>query len=97
MGRRAACGAAAAPPQAAAQAAGGGGARARGSGGGAQGNEEEEEEERETYYNRIKRRSELAGSVRVGMVKVKVGISFKRLQVNFFHSYGRSIAPKMTF
>ena len=27
------------------------------------------------------------------MVKVKVGISFKRLQVNFFHSYGRSIAP----
>ena len=31
------------------------------------------------------------------MVKFKVGISFKRLQVIFFHSYVRSIAPKMTF
>ena len=35
--------------------------------------------------------------VGAGMVKVKVGISFKRLQVIFFHSYGRSIAPKITF
>ena len=31
------------------------------------------------------------------MVKLKVGISFKRLQVIFFHSYVSSIAPKMTF
>ena len=32
-----------------------------------------------------------------GMVKLKVAISFKRLQVIFIHSYGSSIAPKMTF
>jgi hypothetical protein len=32
-----------------------------------------------------------------GMVKLKVGISFKWLSVIFFHSYVRSIAPKMTF
>ena len=31
------------------------------------------------------------------MVKIKVGISFKRLQCIFFHSYVSSIAPKMTF
>ena len=31
-----------------------------------------------------------------GMVKLKVGISFKWLSVIFFHSYVRSIAPKMT-
>ena len=31
------------------------------------------------------------------MVKLKVVISFKRLQVIFIHSYGSSIAPKMTF
>ena len=30
------------------------------------------------------------------MVKIKVGISFKRLQFIFFHSYVSSIAPKMT-
>ena len=35
--------------------------------------------------------------VRGGMVKLKVVISFKRLQVIFIHSYGSSIAPKMTF
>ena len=34
---------------------------------------------------------------RLGMVKLKVAISFKRLQVIFIHSYGSSIAPKMTF
>ena len=32
-----------------------------------------------------------------GMVKLKVGISFKWLSVIFSHSYVRSIAPKMTF
>ena len=31
------------------------------------------------------------------MVKFKVGISFKRLRVIFFHSCVRSIAPKITF
>ena len=31
------------------------------------------------------------------MVKLKVRISFKRLQFIFFHSYVSSIAPKMTF
>jgi hypothetical protein len=36
-------------------------------------------------------------SVGGGMVKLKVGISFKWLSVIFFHSYVRSIAPKMTF
>jgi len=35
--------------------------------------------------------------IRGGMVKLKVVISFKRLQVIFIHSYGSSIAPKMTF
>ena len=35
--------------------------------------------------------------LRGGMVKLKVVISFKRLQVIFIHSYGSSIAPKMTF
>ena len=39
----------------------------------------------------------LSAVLRGGMVKLKVVISFKRLQVIFIHSYGSSIAPKMTF
>ena len=31
------------------------------------------------------------------MVNIKVGISFKRLQFIYFHSYVSSIAQKMTF
>ena len=47
--------------------------------------------------NELRYEKDIRNALRGGMVKLKVVISFKRLQVIFIHSYGSSIAPKMTF